>query len=146
MLEIRQCRNCILTYISVPFFHCQVNSKLSYLLAQIIKSVDWMKHITNDGIPQARYTFKHFVLHHHFPQVISYLMKALKCKPSAQFAYNYSINVLSKCSSIISHRSSIFEGRHIDLRRLTYRSSKVDISIFESRHIDLRRSKAETSH
>ena len=103
-------------------------------------------------------------------------MKALKCKPSAQFAYNYiysySINVLSKCSNIYnftsiidlrrsSHRSSIFEGRHIDhrsskvdtsiidLRRSTHRthrSSKVDTSIFESRHIDLRRSMAETSH
>ena len=85
-------------------------------------------------------------------------MKALKCKPSAQFAYNYSINVLSKCSNIISHRSSIFEGqhihhrslklgtsifesRHIDLQRLTHRPS-----IFEGRHIDLQRSKAETSH
>ena len=103
-------------------------------------------------------------------------MKALKCKPSAQFAYNYSINVLSKCSNIISHQSSIFEsrhiyhlsskvdrqsskvntsifeGRHIDLRRLThrssifegrhidYRSSKVDTSISEGRHIDLRKS------
>ena len=33
-------------------------------------------------------------------------MNALTCKPSAQFAYNYSINVLSKCSNIISHRSS----------------------------------------
>ena len=100
-------------------------------------------------------------------------MKALKCKPSAQFAYNYTIimiNVLSRCSNIISHRSSVFEGRyidhpsskvdtsiidplwsthrssifesrHFDLRRLTHRSS-----IFEGRHIDLRRSKAETSH
>ena len=78
-------------------------------------------------------------------------MKALKCKPSAQFAYNYSINVLSKCISIISHRSSIFEGRHIDHRRstdtstidprrLTHRSS-----IFESRHIDLRRSTHRSS-
>ena len=49
------------------------------------------------------------------------------------------INVLSKCSSIISHRSpkvhtSIFES-HIDLRRATHRSSKVDTLI-----IDLRRS------
>ena len=92
--------------------------------------------------------------------------------PSAQFAYNYTINVLSKCSNIISHRSSVFEGRHND-----HRSSKVGTSIIhlrrsthlpsilEGRHIDrrssksthrsskvntsiidLRRSKAETSH
>ena len=76
----------------------------------------------------------------------------------------YSINVLSKYSSLISHRPSIFEGRHIDhrssifevntsisegrhidLRRSTHRdidrrSSKGDTSIFESRHIDLRKS------
>ena len=71
------------------------------------------------------------------------LMKALKCKPSAQFAYNYTINVSIKCGNIISHRSSVFEGRHnaIDLRRSAHRSS-----IFENRHIDLRRLKAETSH
>ena len=83
-------------------------------------------------------------------------MKGLKCKPSAQFAYNYSVNVLSKCSSIISHRPSILEGQHIN-----HRSSKVDTSIidlrrsthrsFESRHIDLRRStqqspKADIDH
>ena len=97
-------------------------------------------------------------------------MKALKCKPSAQFALNYTINVLSKCRNIISHRSSVFEGRHndhrsskvgtsiihlrrsthlssilesrhVDRRKSTHRSSKVDTSI-----IDLRRSKAETSH
>ena len=65
-------------------------------------------------------------------------MKALKCKPSAQFAYNYTINVLSKCSNIISHLSSILESRHIDGR-----SSKVDTSIFEGRHIDHRSSKIE---
>ena len=59
----------------------------------------------------------------------------------------YSINVLSKYSSLISHRpsifegrhidhrSSIFEGRHIDLRRSTHRSPKVDTSIFEGQHI-----------
>ena len=59
----------------------------------------------------------------------------------------YSINVLSKYSSLISHRpslfegrhidhrSSIFEGQHIDLRRSTHRSPKVDTSIFEGRHI-----------
>ena len=59
----------------------------------------------------------------------------------------YSINVLSKYSSLISHRPSIFEGRHID-----HRSSKIDTSItdlrrstrrssiFEGQHIDLRRS------
>ena len=84
----------------------------------------------------------------------------------------YSINILSKYSSLISHRPSMFEGRHIDyrssmvdtsitdLRRSTHRSSKVNTSIsegrhvtsiFESRHIYLRksthrRSKAETSH
>ena len=74
----------------------------------------------------------------------------------------YSINVLSKYSSLISHRpsifegrhidhrSSIFEGQHIDLRRSTHRSSthrdidrlssKGDTSIFESHHIDLRKS------
>ena len=64
----------------------------------------------------------------------------------------YSINVLSKYSSLISHRpsifegrhidhrSSIFEGQHIDLRRSTHRSSKVNTSISEGRHIDLRRS------
>ena len=55
-------------------------------------------------------------------------MKALKCKPSAQFAYNYTINVLSKCSNIISHLSSILESPHIN-----HRSSKVDTSIFEGR-------------
>ena len=80
-------------------------------------------------------------------------MKALKCKPSAQLAYNYSIKCFEQVeqnnfTSIIdlrrsAHRSSIFEGRHIhhiDLRRSTHRSPKVDTAIFESRHIDLRRS------
>ena len=43
-------------------------------------------------------------------------MKALKCKPSTQFAYNYTINVLSKCSNIISHLSSILESQHEDRR------------------------------
>ena len=59
----------------------------------------------------------------------------------------YSINVLSKYSSLISDRPSIFEDRHInhrsskvdtsiiDLRRSTHRSPKVDTSIFEGRHI-----------
>ena len=59
---------------------------------------------------------------------------------------------LSKYSSLISHRPSTFEGRHINhrsskvdtsiigLRRSTHPSPKVDTSIFESRHIDLRRS------
>ena len=42
---------------------------------------------------------------------------------------------ISKYSSLISHRPSIFEGRHID-----HRSSKVNTSISEGRHIDLRRS------
>ena len=70
-------------------------------------------------------------------------MKALKCKPSAQFAYNYTINVSSKCCNIISHRSSLFEGRHnaIDLQRSTHR-----LSIFESRNIDLRTSKHRSSN
>ena len=78
-------------------------------------------------------------------------MKALKCKPSAQFAYNYSINVLSKCSNIISHRSSIIENRHIDLRRSTHRSSKVDIDLQRSTlrspkgDIDLRKSTHQSS-
>ena len=64
----------------------------------------------------------------------------------------YSINVLSKYSSLISHRPSIFEGRHID-----HRSSKIDTSItdlrrstrrssiFEGQHIDLRRSTHRSS-
>ena len=39
-----------------------------------------------------------------------------------------------------THRSSVFEGQHIYLRRSTHRSSKVDTSISEGRHIDLRRS------
>ena len=88
------------------------------------------------------------------------IMKTLKCKPSAQlFAYKYTINVLSKCSNIISHRSSVFEGRYNDhrsskvgtsiihLRRSTHLSSILEgrhidpsSSIFESRYIDLRRS------
>ena len=82
-------------------------------------------------------------------------MKALKCKASAQFAYNYSINVLSKCSNIISHQSrsskvdiSIFEGRHIDLRKLTHRSPKVDThrsSKVDTSIIDLRRSTLRSS-
>ena len=76
--------------------------------------------------------------------------------------YSYNINILSKYSSLISHRPSMFEGRHIDyrsskvdtsitdlskvdtsiigLRRSTHPSPKVDTSIFESQHIDLRRS------
>ena len=64
-----------------------------------------------------------------------------------------SINILSKYSSLISHRLSIFEGRHID-----YRSSKVDTSItdlrrsthrssvFEGQHIHLRRSTHRSSN
>ena len=67
-------------------------------------------------------------------------MKALKCKHSLQFACNYTINVSSKCSNIISHRSSVFEGRHND-----HRSSKVDTLIFESQHIDLQRSTHRSS-
>ena len=69
-------------------------------------------------------------------------MKALKCKPSAQFAYNYTINVLSKCSNIISHRSSVFkvDTTAIDLRRSAHRSS-----IFEGQHIYHRSSKVDTS-
>ena len=96
-------------------------------------------------------------------------MKTLNCKLPAQFAYNYTINVLSKYSYIISHRSSVFEGRYNDhryskvgtsiihLRRSTHlssilegrhidrRSSKVVTSIFEGRHIDLRRSSHRSS-
>ena len=69
---------------------------------------------------------------------------------------------MSKCSNIISHRSSkvdtltidlrwstrwssFFEGRYIDLQRSTHRSSKVDTSIFVGRHIDLRRSTHRSS-
>ena len=64
----------------------------------------------------------------------------------------YSINVLSKYSSLISHRPSIYEGRHID-----HRSSKIDTSItdlrrstrrssiFDGQHIDLRRSTHRSS-
>ena len=64
----------------------------------------------------------------------------------------YSINVLSKYSSLVSHRPSIFEDRHIN-----HRSSKVDTSItdlrrstrrssiFEGQHIDLRRSTHRSS-
>ena len=83
-------------------------------------------------------------------EIITHLMKAMKCKPSAQFAYNYTvtITVLSKCSNIISHRSSVFESRQNDhqsskvgtsiihLRRSTHLSS-----ILESRHINRRSSK-----
>ena len=114
-----------------------------------------------------RHTYIHTDRHTHETTTVTLstharrgLMKALKCKPSAQFAHNYTINVSSKCGNIISHQSLVFEGRHnaidlrrsarrspifesrhIDLRRSTHRSS-----IFEGRHIDLRRLKAETSH
>ena len=78
----------------------------------------------------------------------------------------YSINILSKYSSLISHRPSIFEGRHINhrssifegqhidlrrsthhLRRSTHRSPKVDTSIFDGRHIvtSILSSKGDTS-
>ena len=91
------------------------------------------------------------------------LMKALKCKPSAQFIYNYSINVLSKFSNIISHRSSKVNTSIIDLQRSAHRSSKVNIdhrsskvdtstidfrrstSISECRQIDLRKSTHRSS-
>ena len=69
------------------------------------------------------------------------LMKALKCKPSASFACSYSINILSKYSSLISHRPSMFEGRHID-----YRSSKVDTSITDLRRSTRRSSVFEGQH
>ena len=75
-------------------------------------------------------------------------MKALKCKPSAQFAYNYSINVLRKCSNIISHRSHrslTVNTSIIDLQRSTHRSPKVDTSVSEGRHIDLRKSTHRSS-
>ena len=58
-------------------------------------------------------------------------MKPLKCKPSAQFAYNYTINVLSKCSNIILHQSSVFEGRHNDHLSSKVGTSKVDTSIID---------------
>ena len=50
-------------------------------------------------------------------------MKALKCKPSAQFTYNYSFEQVQqkKFTSTL-----IFEGRHIG-------SPKVDTSIFKDR-------------
>ena len=73
------------------------------------------------------------------------IMKALKCKPSAQFAYNYSINVLSKYSSIISHRSSKVDTSTINLRRSTHRSSKVRTSIINLRRSTHRSSKVGTS-
>ena len=75
-------------------------------------------------------------------RTIKSIMKALKCKPSAQFAYNYTINVLSKCNNRISHRSSVFEvdTAAIDLRRSAHWSS-----IFEDRHIYHRSSKVDTS-
>ena len=70
-------------------------------------------------------------------------MKALKCKPSAQFAYNYGINVLSKYSNIISHQSSKAnptDTSTIDPRKSTHRSL-----IFEGRHTDQRSSKVDTT-
>ena len=45
------------------------------------------------------------------------------------------IQLYHQCFEQVSHRSSIFEGRHND-----HQSSKVNTSIFESRHIDLRKS------
>ena len=73
--------------------------------------------------------------------MVNVTMKALKCKPSVQlFAYNYTINVLRKCSNIISHRSSIFEGRQID-----HPSSKVDTSIIDPQRSTHRSSKVDTS-
>ena len=79
-------------------------------------------------------------------------MKALKCKPSAQFAYNYTINVLSKYSNIISHRSSKVDTTTIDLRKSAHRSSFFEgrhiyhrSSILEGRHNDRRSSKVDTS-
>ena len=45
-----------------------------------------------------------------------------------------------------THRSSVFEGQHIHLRRSTHRSSKVETSISEGRHIVTHRSsKGDTS-
>ena len=74
-------------------------------------------------------------------------MRALKCKPSAQFAYNYTINALSKCSNIISHRPSVFEvdTTTIDPRRSTHRSSKVDTTTINLRRSTHRSSKVDTS-
>ena len=52
----------------------------------------------------------------------------------------YSINVLSKYSSLISHRPSKADTSTIDLRRSTYQSP-----IFEGRHVDHQSSKVNTS-
>ena len=95
--------------------------------------------------PKNNYYLTDFIMHVEewvYRVMLIIIMKALKCKPSAQFAYNYTINVLSKCSNIISHRSSVFEvdTTAIDLRRSAHRSS-----IFEGRHIYHRSSKVDTS-
>ena len=82
------------------------------------------------------------------------IMKALKCKPSAQFAYNYTINVSSKCgnnfTSIIGlrrstqrHRSSKVGTSIVDLRKSAHRFSKVDTSIIDLRRSTHRSSKIE---
>ena len=68
------------------------------------------------------------------------LIKSTEVQTLGAIRYNYSINVLSKCSNIISHRSSIFQRRHID-----HRSSKVDTSISEDRRIDIRKSTHRSS-
>ena len=72
---------------------------------------------------------------------ITIIMKALKCKSSAYFAYSYSINILSKYSSLITHRPSMFKGRYID-----YRSSMVDTSIYDLRRSTHRSSIYEGQH
>ena len=91
-------------------------------------------------MPQDRVLFQH-VLHHYNESTEVQTLGVIRIQ------LIYSINVLSKYSSLISHRpsifegrhidhrSSIFEGQHIDLRRSTHRSPKVDTSIFEGRHI-----------
>ena len=101
-----------------------------------------------------------------FHTILQNIMKALKYKPSAQFAYNYSIDILSKCSNnftsiinlrMFTHQLSIFKDRHINLGMLVHRSSifegqhfdqrslKVNTLIFKSRQIDIRRSRHRSS-
>ena len=93
--------------------------------------------------------------------------KKIKIKKNLGVIRYTLLNILSKYSSLISHRPSMFEGRHINhrsskvdtsiigLRRSTHPSPKVDTSIFESlhivtsifegQHIDLRRATHQSS-
>ena len=59
---------------------------------------------------------------------------------------------MSKCGNIISHRSSVFEGRHNDHRSSNVGTSIIHLrrsthlsSILEGQHIDRRSSKVDTS-